>query len=576
VPRDLDEGGLLDAYLHRLAGEVFSDTDRRIAGVADWLDRLGTLMLERRAPMLPMSIADQWADEWRKSLGFDSVLVATKLDPIEELAAASVLLRPAEAGFGFDRERIGYQFTHQKLAERVLLRALERRIAPRTLPTREELSHWTAHAAGDPPFAELSGALAEWVHRLTIAGEGETLTCLLDIDDDSTRKTLMTSLIMATAIAPAKDAETVLDRLAQAARTHEEGRARFLETAWEASFRLAEIASLAAARRVFSSFRAFSEHLATAEPGNILAQRHLAVFCDQLGGLALAAGDTTTARAWFERELEIDEGLATADPSNVKFQHDLSISCDRLGDLAKAGDDTATARAWFERGLNIRKALKAADPSNVKFQHALSFSYDRLGDLAKKAGDTATARDWFDRGLNIREVLANTDPSNVAFQHALPFSYDRLGDLAREAGDTAAARTWFERGLNIREVLATTDASNVQFQRALSISYDRLGDLAKAAGDTATARAWFERRLKIDERLTADAENLEYQRELAVSHLRIAELAESEHDVTSAKQHFTSAMEIIEALPQNALTASGSEELLSYANRVGEELSRDH
>lgn len=54
----------------------------------------------------------------------------TKLDPVEELVAASVLLRPAESGSGFNRELVGYQFTQQKLAERLLLRHLDRGSAP--------------------------------------------------------------------------------------------------------------------------------------------------------------------------------------------------------------------------------------------------------------------------------------------------------------------------------------------------------------------------------------------------------------------------------------------------------------
>jgi tetratricopeptide (TPR) repeat protein len=549
VPGDLDEGGLLDAYLRRLAGEVSTDTDRRIAGVAEWLDRLGTLMLERRAPMLPMSIADQWADEWRKSVGFKSLDVVTKLDPIEELAAASVLLRPAEAGFGVDRERIGYQFTHQKLAERVLLRALDRRISPRTLPTREELSDWTAHAASDPPFAELSGALAEWVRRLTIAGEGEALTCVLDIEDNSTRKTLMTSLILATAIAPEKDAEAVLDRLASEAITHEEGYARFVATAWDTAVRLEETAPRAAARRVFSFLLAVSEQLATADPGNADFQEGVSDCCHQLGGLAHEAGDTAAARAWSERGLEIREALADADPNDVRAKYVVSTSYTRLGNLAREAGDTATAGEWFERGLKIDEQLAVADPSNVDFQDGLAVSYNNLGELAWVMGDTAAARAWFERGLEIVEQLAAADQSEVAFQKHLVYSCIGLGVLAKAAGDTANARAFFERALKIDETLAAADPSNIESQQSLSMSCDRLGELAQAAGDMAAARAWFERGLKISETLAAaDPSNIKFQYSLAASCEQLGGLAQAAGDTAGTRAWFERVLKVSETL----------------------------
>ena len=117
-----------------------------------------------------------WVAAWRTRQGYESAARVVKLDPIEELVAASVLMRPAEEGLGADRRLVAFQFTHQKLCEQVLLRELRRRIAPRPLPAPREFLEWARHAAGPElgehdDFAELVGALEVVAARLAEACE---------------------------------------------------------------------------------------------------------------------------------------------------------------------------------------------------------------------------------------------------------------------------------------------------------------------------------------------------------------------------------------------------------------------
>jgi flagellar protein FlaJ len=59
-------------------------------------------------------------DSWKAAQARDTF--GCGFDPIEDLVSASVMMRPAEEGFGVDRRLVAFQFTHQKLCEQVLLR----------------------------------------------------------------------------------------------------------------------------------------------------------------------------------------------------------------------------------------------------------------------------------------------------------------------------------------------------------------------------------------------------------------------------------------------------------------------
>ena len=128
APSDsLGERTLFAQYMGQLVQEV--------PGLEETLRWLGGWMYEQRRPDLPLAVADERLEAWRKGLG--GVEAMARLDPMEALVAASLLLRPAEAGFGADRALVGFQFAHQRLCEEVLARDLGRQMGPKTLPDGE-------------------------------------------------------------------------------------------------------------------------------------------------------------------------------------------------------------------------------------------------------------------------------------------------------------------------------------------------------------------------------------------------------------------------------------------------------
>ena len=91
VPPDLDEIGLFDAFIKNLT--------EGIAGLEERLQELAEVMLRERKAVLPVEVAEEWEERWRRGAGSIASRLA-KLSPVEELVAASILMRPSEEGEG--------------------------------------------------------------------------------------------------------------------------------------------------------------------------------------------------------------------------------------------------------------------------------------------------------------------------------------------------------------------------------------------------------------------------------------------------------------------------------------------
>lgn len=526
IPRQLNEADLLDAYLDSLTG-ANPETDMAIAGSKNWLQRLGDLMLQTRRPFLSLAIAESWVQDWLQANRFSSAQAVSKLDPIEELVSANVLLRPAEEGIGLDRNLVGYQFAQQKLAERIILRALDRRIAPETLPSRQIFSQFAALAAEDPPFWELAGALTTWVERLTMAGEGDCLLPMLDIEHDGIRLQLLRPFIFTSCYASPENAEKCLSALGCAALGMPDGGERYLASSViPVTFELdMKGTSVSSKRRLNKAFFELSSAFAALEPHDTICLTFPWIFCRQLAYLAEAAGDSRDAGRWLEEGYATTARLANFNPDNILYQREHMSYCERLGKLALASGNDEDARRWFEEGHAIADRLVVIAPDNIEYLRNISISCNHLGDLAEAAGDNPVAHRWFEEGYSKTARLANLDPDNTLYHRAQLFYSERLGELALAAGDSEDARRWFEEGHAIRVQLAALNLDNTEYQRDLSISCSILGLLAQATGDDRDASRWFERGYAIAERLvTDDPKNSDYQVLIALSRTRLDRL----------------------------------------------------
>ena len=544
-PQELDESRLLAAYLDRLETEL--------PGIAGHLQRLGRLMYERRIPLLPVAEADTWVAEWRARLGLDSALRMVKLDPLEELVAASLLMRPAEEGEGAERRLTGYGFTQQRLCEQVLARELRRQIHPRILPKADELFAWARQAAGPDvgaadDFQELTGALEIITAELALAGQGRVLIALLDLEGETVRTRLLGSALRAlgpTGRSNLTAVEGVLAPLIERARNDVIQGGRFEASVWQAQRWLTKHAFSPVAARIAQGRLSILRALVAQEPGRADWRRDLAVTLGNLGRLAQAAGDGTTAQTYFEESLEIRRVLVAQEPGRADRRRELAVALGNLGRLAQAAGNSAAAQTYFGESLEIRRVLVAQEPGRADRRRSLAVALCHLGQFAQAGNDRTAAQTYFQEDLEISRALVAQEPGRADWRRDLAVTLGNLGRLAQAAGDRPAAQTCFEESLEIARALVAQEPGRADWRQDLAVAFGNLGELTQAAGDSAAAQTYFEESLGLLRALVAqEPGRADLRRELAVAFNYLGRLAQAAGDSAAARTYFEKSLEI--------------------------------
>ncbi|WP_295396794.1 tetratricopeptide repeat protein, partial [uncultured Thiodictyon sp.] len=536
-PLELDEGRLLGAYLDRLESDL--------PGIATHLQRLGRLMFERRIPVLPVAEADAWVTEWRARLGADNALRVVKLDPVEELVAASLLMRPAEEGEGSGRRLTGYGFTQQRLCEQVLLRELRRQIHPRVLPTAEELLAWAGQADGPDTgegddFHELTGALETITAELAVAGQGQTLAALLNLAGETVRTRLFGSALRALGPVGRSNiaaCEPILAALFERAIAGIQPGKRLYNSVLQAQRWLTEHGFSPVAGRIAQGRLQIMRALVAQEPGRADLRREISVSLNHLGRLAQAAGDGASARRNFEESLDIRRALVAQDPGRADLRRDLAVSLSNLGNLTAAAGDGGGARCYFEESLGIRRALVAQEQGPADLRRDLSVALNNLGNLAAAAGDGAGAWRSLEESLEILRALVVHEPARADLRRDMSVLLNHLGNLAQAAGDGAGAWRSLEESLKILRALVAQEPARADLRRELSVSLNNLGNLAAAAGDGAGARRSLEESLEILRALVVhEPARADLRRDMSVLLNHLGNLAQAAGDGAGARR----------------------------------------
>lgn len=542
VPTTIDEGLLLDAYLDQLSSDL--------PALRGMLVHVGRLMYDRRAPMLPLEVADEWLKGWQE--GRDSAELVVKLNPIEELVAASVLMRPSEQGIGTDRRLVGYQFSHQKLCERVLLRELLRQIAPRHLPTGEELLAWAKHAAGPElgehdDFGELIGALEVMAARLAGAGEGVVLAALLDLEDDPARTRILGSALSRPSGEHDAQLADVLKTLVATAIDDPRRRSRFLATAerahdWMASCGFGR-ASEALARARLSILRRRVDINGGRDP-QLLSD--LAACSSIVGSAAVAAGELGEARTFLEESLRASR-RAVARVGRVSWsvarliirggfyaiwyffwplrtwtdwQRQLAIAgttfhahvLEWVGWFLAIGGRSAAARLVLSRQVDVLRQLTVADPSRSELRSALAGALESLSRFAVAEGRRGEARVLFEEARRVRGYMSRQGDSG-----SLPIHVPRTLIVRPEHPAVLLRQNWQA----ITGAATLESASSAMGNVSAAMWHRNLSSLVSM--------------IYLPDRL---------RDELAKSLLGVGELALAEHRLPDAGQCFREALEL--------------------------------
>jgi tetratricopeptide (TPR) repeat protein len=207
-------------------------------------------------------------------------------------------------------------------------------------------------------------------------------------------------------------------------------------------------------------------------------ERDRSVVLNELGNIAVKAGELKEAKARFEEGLLIARKLAKDNLTSAAAQRDLSVSLNQLGDVAVQAGDLKNAKACFEESVLIDRKLAEDNPTSAVAQRDLSVSLSKLGDVAVKAGEIKDAKARFKEALLIRNKLAKDNPTSAEAQRDLSVSFHNLGVVAVQAGDLKDAKARFEESLLITRKLAKDNPTSAVAQRDLLLSLGRLGQVA--------------------------------------------------------------------------------------------------
>ena len=578
LPAGLDEGRLLDGYLDQV-----TDRGGGIAGADGLLDQLARTMLDQARGFLPLAAADAMTAAWNKRALENPVLLAARLGPVETLVAASVLLRPAEDGTGVDRELKGYTFAHQKLAERVLLRHMDRSLGGRTLPERQDILAW----ANREPFPELTAAITDWLGRLVTAADSEsiaTLGAVLAVTDPAIGDPLVSAVIVALSRIGDERVRAIMAGLVAEATKQGDARNRLLRPALTAANRLDLTARIEVRRAVWEELSSLAEKLAETNPANREDLYSLLFSYGKLGDIALQQNNAGAAEKYFHHrgminvEKLIDrydyyndilkytrrdvnklmENVKNDDQelyyikdkcrelisivANIQVQQLLYEFYTRIGYLALNRDNLSFAADNFYRALITNPAF-STDTTDKEAIRNLCILHKSLGYIDERYANYDRAKIRYNEALKIAQELA-ADSDDKQAQRDLATAYTSLGDLAVSVDDFSGAEAYLREGLKIRRELAR-DTDDKQAQRDLATAYTSLGDLAVSVDDFSGAEAYLHEGLKIRRELASDTDDKQAQRDLWASYLRLSELAHIIGDYVKENEWLCKSMEIL-------------------------------
>ncbi|HNS98247.1 MAG TPA: FHA domain-containing protein [Polyangiaceae bacterium] len=592
-PPGLDEVGLVDAFLDALVEQV--------PGLDHTLSRLGKAMMRRRCASLPGELGRQWNAEWLSQRAERHLKTRTLslLDPVSELASASGLMVP-EGDTTEDREPVAWRFAHERLGEQLLLREMLASIAPRTVPSGEEIVAWAKTAAGsehEAPFGMLQSALDRWVEQLIAKGETSFVGRLLDIEDRTLRARLIATVLQA--LQNHESDEDVVSQHARllAALGHAgmlRNRApRLLAASWLPLSRLCKTpaSSLGRAthRSIFDVARSAydgrtsqddrlaygSSLLALADAARANedfedAHRYLAEAIQLLTDAAAHKGADERMRSvlaaahWGIAKIEhrqtrlrrarkaLDTALKVSSLTDDERQplpagqhQERLLSLLLMGDVLSAEGAPQEAAQAYEEALRASLAALAEMPfrSDLRYHHANALI--GLAQVAIDSDQPDVVRERFRSALGVLRKLIRREPQRPSYHLALIDTLHRLAKVHRLAAENHEACQLGEEAAAIMLALVQAFPKQQDWQTQLVVMLARLGVLMRQIGEDEPARACLQDALRFG-RLLPDDETAQHATVSAL--LSLLQLDEAQGRRFEGRKHAKEALSLLNAM----------------------------
>jgi tetratricopeptide (TPR) repeat protein len=476
----VDEDALFKAFLDHVRSEM--------PGLRMRLADIGRLMFQSRQPGLPMDVADDWVRDWRARNTSPEGRI--KLTPIEELVSASLLLRPAEEGYGVDRKLASYQFTHQKICERVLLEELDRQTAGKE-PTPEQLLSWAERAAPSDAlesFSELVGALASRFRQLFVQGRGDAMAVLLQIADPVSRERILAFCLRAAVHIKSGEVEKrLISSFRKAVCRSPQIRENIVLLLGEQMRKLALTGFSELARRLCEVCIPVLWPLRNRASSRTQVHHSLGILLNQLADLHSRKARPEQARRCllvaFRFLDSLQTNAETEDPRTLrKIRHDLSQTLYMMGCIAMIQRRFDESHRSLTGSVEILRQMVQSEPELTELSRSLCVTLRTLADLAVLEKRRAKARKHLDECLRLAQSLVEKDPYNSEWRSELGIVLDKLGEFWIRSKTPGRARAFFEESLKIDQMVLEEEPQRSDFKRDRSTSLRGLGELAFREG----------------------------------------------------------------------------------------------
>ena len=279
----------------------------------------------------------------------------------------------------------------------------------------------------------------------------------------------------------------------------------------------------------------------------------------QGGGTGANLGDTTGARASFEKALAIRQALAAREPADPQDALALALLEFDVAALRRAMGDAAAAERSLRTAAARLEALERAGSLAAGQRGRLAATYQRLAEVEQFQGKGDAALQSARRAVEEAEAAAGGRPPEAALRPVLAGAYHQLAEALAQAGRTAEALDRSRQARALLEATLREDPLDAQQRRVLLFVLNGEGNYLWALGDVAAAIEVRRLALSIaEDALRRDPQDRWSRIGVAVAARSLGAVLRESNDPGGSAPHFRRALLIsraaLEEDPRNAFS----------------------
>jgi non-specific serine/threonine protein kinase/serine/threonine-protein kinase len=223
--------------------------------------------------------------------------------------------------------------------------------------------------------------------------------------------------------------------------------------------------SLTLHRRTTDALRALRRQ----HPQEVAVRYQLEGSLYETGSKLLSAGNPGAALPLFEEARRLTEEWIAAEPGNVRAERTLALDLKKIAEATAESGDLAGALRIMRESMDIRRRLSALDPNNAGWRRDLAAGEVSLAEWLERSGAPSDALARYEAARHLLVPLFEADQDNVLRRVDVAEASNGIGLALTGLGRTdaayaplAAARSLLEatpepqRGAHVNQELAET------------------------------------------------------------------------------------------------------------------------